>query len=122
MDLPSKVVKANVIDLADFANKDFPSRKNNENSKFNHLDIPTDSKSIFDSFDYSEKIKPFYQGEDDDKIGYHDRLKLDSKSSKIKTPNDLLDDSLFKKIVHYGQTKTEKQKMILFEMVYLPMH
>lgn len=110
MDLPSKVVKANVIDLADFANKDFPSRKNNENSKFNHLDIPTDSKSIFDSFDYSEKIKPFYQGEDDDKIGYHDRLKLDSKSSKIKTPNDLLDDSLFKKIVHYGQTKTEKQK------------
>lgn len=110
MDLPSKVVKANVIDLADFANKDFPSRKNNENSKFNHLDIPTDSKSIFDSFDYSEKIKPFYQGEDDDKIGYHDRLKLESKSSKIKTPNDLLDDSLFKKIVHYGQTKTEKQK------------
>lgn len=110
MDLPSKVVKANVIDLADFANKDFPSRKNNENSKFNHLDIPVGSKSIFDSFDYSEKIKPFYQGEDDDKIGYHDRLKLDSKSSKIKTPNDLLDDSLFKKIVHYGQTKTEKQK------------
>jgi len=110
MDLPSKVVKANVIDLADFANKDFPSRKNNENSKFNHLDIPVGSKSIFDSFDYSEKVKPFYQGEDDDKIGYHDRLKLDSKSSKIKTPNDLLDDSLFKKIVHYGQTKTEKEK------------
>lgn len=110
MDLPSKVVKANVIDLADFANKDFPSRKNNENSKLNHLDIPTDSKSIFDSFDYSEKIKPFYQGEDDDKIGYHDRLKLDSKSNKIKTHNDLLDDTYWKKGVHYGQAKTEKQK------------
>lgn len=55
MDLPSRVVQTNTVDLAEYANKDFPSRKKVKPKDLNHLYVPSNSKSIFDSFDYSEK-------------------------------------------------------------------
>ncbi|POA06072.1 pLS20_p028 family conjugation system transmembrane protein [Staphylococcus caprae] len=125
MDLPSRVIKMNVVDLADYANKDFPSRKKVKPKDLNHLYVPNNSTSIFDSFDYSEKVKPFYQGEDDDNIGYHEILKMESKKEmgKNKKPNDLLQKNIIQqkwdegvsnlglnKFVPNGNTKTAKQK------------
>ena len=125
MDLPSQVVKMNVVDLANYANKDFPSRKKVKPKELNNLYVPNNSTSIFDSFDYSEKVKPFYQGEDDDNIGYHEILKMDSKKEmgKNKTPNDLLKKNIIQQkwdegvgniglnnVLPNGNTKTAKQK------------
>ena len=120
MDLPSRVVQTNTVDLAEYANKDFPSRKKVKPKDLNHLYVPNNSKSIFDSFDYSEKMKPFYQGEDDDKIGYHDTLKMESKKEMSKgkneaTPNDLLKKSITDHIMDAikgtkGDSKTAKQE------------
>ena len=113
MDLPSRVVQTNTVDLAEYANKDFPSRKKVKPKDLNHLYVPNNSKSIFDSFDYSEKMKPFYQGEDDDKIGYHDTLKMESrkemsKSGHTATPNDLLTKSIGDHIIDAGAKVLEK--------------
>ena len=107
MDLPSRVVQTNTVDLAEYANKDFPSRKKVKPKDLNHLYVPNNSKSIFDSFEYSEKMKPFYQGEDDDKIGYHDTLKMESRKEMSKTghtatPNDLLKKSIGEHIIDAG--------------------
>ena len=120
MDLPSRVVQTNTVDLAEYANKDFPSRKKVKPKDLNHLYVPNNSKSIFDSFDYSEKMKPFYQGEDDDKIGYHDTLKMESRKEMSKkdltaTPNDLLKKSIGEHIIDAikgtkGDSKTAKQE------------
>ncbi|MGE6359089.1 hypothetical protein [Staphylococcus capitis] len=120
MDLPSRVVQTNTVDLAEYANKDFPSRKKVKPKDLNHLYVPNNSKSIFDSFDYSEKMKPFYQGEDDDKIGYHDTLKMESRKEMSKTghtttPNDLLTKSIGDHIIDAikgtkGDSKTAKQE------------
>ncbi|WP_365308139.1 hypothetical protein, partial [Streptomyces sp. NPDC093937] len=113
MDLPSRVVQTNTVDLAEYANKDFPSRKKVKPKDLNHLYVPNNSKSIFDSFDYSEKMKPFYQGEDDDKIGYHDTLKMESRKEMSKTghtttPNDLLTKSIGDHIIDAGGKALEK--------------
>jgi len=107
MDLPSRVVQTNTVDLAVYGNKDFPSRKKVKPKDLNHLYVPKNSKSIFDSFEYSEKMKPFYQGEDDDKIGYHDTLKMESRKEMSKaghtaTPNDLLKKSIGEHIIDAG--------------------